>query len=130
MRTAPTLSKGKVLQEILDQFSARTPEALLAMATTREGLSIAVVKRESIADEEDALAVAGARILDMAADVNNQLNQGEIGRVLIEGAERTTIVLGAGRDVVFIVVMPADAKLGLVMLTIRHAAKRIADLYN
>jgi predicted regulator of Ras-like GTPase activity (Roadblock/LC7/MglB family) len=127
---SPAQSKGEALQEILNQFSTRTPEALMAMAATREGLSIASVKQQIISDEEDALAVAGARILDMAAEVNNQLNQGQIGRILIEGIERTTIVMGAGRDIVFIVVVPAGAKLGLAMLSIQNTAKLIADLYN
>ena len=100
------------------------------MVTTKDGLSVASTKKDSIAAEEDALAVAASRISEMTSDINNQLNQGEIGRILIEGSDRTTIVSSAGRDTLFIVVVPADAKLGLTMLAISNAAESIAQVYS
>ncbi|MFQ5578907.1 MAG: roadblock/LC7 domain-containing protein [Anaerolineae bacterium] len=127
--TPPGNRKGDQLQKILQDFVVRTPAALIAIAATREGLSIASVKNGATAKEEDTLAVA-ARILDMAAEVNNQLNQGRIGRILIEGAEKTTIVMAAGRDIALIVTVPADAKLGLAMLSIRSTARQIAQVYD
>lgn len=128
--TPPGNRKGDQLQKILQDFVVRTPAALIAIAATREGLSIASVKNGATAKEEDTLAVAAARILDMAAEVNNQLNQGRIGRILIEGAEKTTIVMAAGRDIALIVTVPADAKLGLAMLSIRSTARQIAQVYD
>jgi predicted regulator of Ras-like GTPase activity (Roadblock/LC7/MglB family) len=129
-KSAPVIRKGEKVQAVLDEFSARTPEALIAMVTTSDGLSVASTRKAAIAKEEDALAVASARILEMAADVNNQLNQGRIGRILIEGSERTTVVVEAGRDTVLIVVVPADATLGRVMLSISKMAEMIADIYH
>jgi len=129
-QVAPAPSRSEVLQKILDDFSLKTVDALIAMVTTKDGLSVASSTKESIAHEEDALAVAAARILDMTADINTQLNQGKIGRILIEGSDRTTIVSKAGRDTLFIVVVPADAKLGLAMLAIRYTAASIAKLYH
>ena len=127
---SPTSRKGDQLLKILQAFITRTPEALIAIAASKEGLSVASVKNGASAKEEDSLAVAAARILDMAAEVNNQLEQGKIGRILIEGARRTTIVLNAGRDIALIVVVPADAKLGLAMLSIKSAAQAIARVYD
>jgi predicted regulator of Ras-like GTPase activity (Roadblock/LC7/MglB family) len=126
----PVIRKGEQVQAILDEFSHRTPEALIAMVTTSDGLSVASTRKATIAKEEDALAVAGARILEMTADVNQQLNQGRIGRILIEGSDRTTVVVEAGRDTLLIVVVPADAKLGLIMLSIRKMAESIAGIYH
>ena len=128
--TATSRTKGQQLQQILREFIVRTPEARMAIAATRDGLSIASVSSNSEGSGEDALAVAAARILDMAAEVNKQLNQGQIGRILIEGEKKTTIVMAAGRDIVLIVTVPADAKLGLAMLSIRNTARRIAHLYH
>ncbi len=129
-KTSSVSRKGDQLLNILQNFITRTPEALAAIAASKEGLSVASVKNGASAKEEDALAVAAVRVLDMAAEVNNQLEQGEIGRILIEGARRTTIVVSAGRDIALIVVVPADAKLGLAMLSIRSAAQSIAQVYN
>ena len=122
--------KSDLLQNILDDFQMRTSDTLIAMVTTKDGLSVASTKKDSIAAEEDALAVAASRISEMTSDINNQLNQGEIGRILIEGSDRTTIVSSAGRDTLFIVVVPADAKLGLTMLAISNAAESIAQVYS
>ncbi|HEY85268.1 MAG TPA: hypothetical protein G4N96_09185 [Chloroflexi bacterium] len=129
-KTSSVNRKGDQLLKILQNFITRTPEALIAIAASKEGLSVASVKNGASAKEEDALAVAAARVLDMAAEVNNQLEQGDIGRILIEGARRTTIVVSAGRDIALIVVVPADARLGLAMLSIRSAAQSIAQVYN
>ena len=125
-----TRNKSEKLQFILEDFSQKTADALIAMVTTKDGLSVASVKKDSISHEEDTLAVAASRVLDMTVDINQHLNQGQIGRVLIEGSKRTTIVVSAGRDVLLIVVVPADAKLGLTMLSIRNTAKSIAELYH
>ncbi len=131
MSNTPSVNrKGDQLLKILQNFITRTPEALIAIAASKEGLSVASVKNGVAAKEEDALAVAAARVLDMIAEVNNQLEQGDIGRILIEGTRRTTIVVSAGRDIALIVVVPADAKLGLAMLSIRSAAQSIAQVYN
>ena len=129
-RTTATVPKSERLQQILNDFSLKTEDALIAMVTTRDGLSVASAIKDSIAKEEDVLAVAASQVIDMTVNINNQLNQGEIGRVLIEGSDRTTIVSSAGRDILFIVVVPADAKLGLTMLSIRHVVQNISQLYN
>jgi predicted regulator of Ras-like GTPase activity (Roadblock/LC7/MglB family) len=122
--------KGEQLQQILGELVAVTPEVLIAIAASRQGLSIASVKNGTTPAEEEALAVAAARILDMAADVNKQLAQGDIGRILIEGAHHTTIVTAAGPDVILIVTVPADAKLGLAMVSIKRTARQIALVYD
>lgn len=125
------ITRAEQIEATLHQFLQRTPEALSAIAASRQGFSVAVARRTGLSERaEDALAVAAARILDMAHEVNNQLNQGDIGRILIEGTERTTIVSGAGRDLILIVAMPADAKLGLAMLSIRTTANAIAAIYR
>ena len=127
---SPKNRKSDQLQTALEQFVKRTPEVIIAITATRDGLSVAAVKRGLIATEEDALAVAASDILDMAAQVNKQLEQGDIGRILIEGALRTTIVIGAGRYLALIVVVPANAKLGIAMLSIRNMAQQIAKVYG
>ena len=123
-------NKAEKLQQILEEFTLRTPEALVVVAANDEGLSIASVRRNATLRQEESFAVAAARILDMANEVNKQLEQGEIGRILIEGRFRTTIVVSAGRYVTLVVVIPAYAKLGLAMLSIRRASQEIRLLYD
>jgi predicted regulator of Ras-like GTPase activity (Roadblock/LC7/MglB family) len=124
------ITRGELVHHLLEKFMTRTPQALVAIAASKEGFSVASVRRHLSDKQEDALAVAAARILDMTAEVNNQLEQGHIGRILIEGTERTTIVTEAGRHLVLIVAVPANAKLGLPMLTMRSTARDIAEVYR
>jgi predicted regulator of Ras-like GTPase activity (Roadblock/LC7/MglB family) len=131
MSLTPIQPKSDVLQALLDDFSFRTTDVLMAMVTTRDGLSVASARKETIAHEEDMLAVAASRILDMSLEINEaQLNQGELGRILIEGEKRTTIIMRAGRDILLVVIVPANAKLGLAMVSMRKTAQSIAELYH
>ena len=124
------VTKGEQVQNILEILFERLPEAIMAIVASKEGLSIASVRRALNDRDEDTLAVAAAQILDMSAEVNKQLQLGNIGRILIEGDKRTTIVTQAGRDLILIVALPADAKLGLAMLSIRSTGRAIAKVYR
>jgi predicted regulator of Ras-like GTPase activity (Roadblock/LC7/MglB family) len=114
---------------ILDYLTLRAPETISAIIATRDGLSVASGLPNTTDREEDVVAVAAARILDMAHDISEQLEQGTLGRILIEGERRTTVVMGAGRDTVVAVVVPADAHLGRVMLAVRHAAQKLEQFF-
>ncbi len=124
------LTKGDQVQELMELLLQRVPEALTAIAASGEGLSIAAAKKALTSLDEDSLAVAATQIIEMSGQINSRLEQGHLGRVLIEGSQRTTVVTNAGRDLVLIVVVPADAKLGLAMMTIGQIAQSVAQVYD
>jgi predicted regulator of Ras-like GTPase activity (Roadblock/LC7/MglB family) len=66
----------------------------------------------------------------MAADFSKRLQQGKLNRILLEGEQRTTIILRAGKHTVLAVLIPADAKLGLIILSMRRAANQIAAVFE
>jgi predicted regulator of Ras-like GTPase activity (Roadblock/LC7/MglB family) len=66
--------------------------------------------------------------MDMAEDFSKRLDQGRLHRVMLEGERRTTIIFRAGRTILAVVV-PADAKLGLIILSMRRAADQIAKIF-
>ena len=123
-------AKGKQVQNLLETFQQRNPEVVMAIAATTDGFSVASVSNGLHVQDEAALAVAAARILDMATEVNKQLQQGEIGRILIEGSRHTTIAVSAGTQIALIVTLPAKAKLGLAMVGIQSTAAAIAQVYQ
>jgi predicted regulator of Ras-like GTPase activity (Roadblock/LC7/MglB family) len=51
-------------------------------------------------------------------------------RIVLEGEKRTTIVVDAGSRTILAVLVPAEAKLGLVALSMRQAADQIASIFG
>jgi uncharacterized protein len=118
---------SQLLQEVLDELVGHNPEILCALVVSDDGLNVA----SGIPyHHDDALALAASDLLDMAQDFSQRLEQGQLNRILLEGERRTTMVLRAGRRTVLTVLVPADAKLGLIMLSMRRAADQIASIFN
>ncbi|MFQ5611911.1 MAG: roadblock/LC7 domain-containing protein [Anaerolineae bacterium] len=124
------MTRKDQLRNILADLCRRAPETVSAIVATRDGFSVASGLPETTDREDDTIAAATARILDVANDISQQLDQGHLGRILIEGEQRTTIVTGAGRDTALAVVVPAEAPLGRVMSAIRYAAKKVQEVYG
>jgi predicted regulator of Ras-like GTPase activity (Roadblock/LC7/MglB family) len=81
-------------------------------------------------DDDDAIALIASDLIDMAEDFCRRLEQGKLTRVVLEGNKRTTIVLNAGTRTILAVLIPADAKLGLVTLSMRKAADQIVAIFG
>lgn len=125
-----SVSNKTQLKKILEDLRRRAPEALSAVIATRDGFSVASGVPHLSNREEDTVAVAAARILGVAHDIGQQLEQGDLGGILIEGKRRSTVVMGAGRDTALVVVIPAEAHIGRAMMAVRQAARKIEELYG
>ncbi|RPJ59291.1 MAG: hypothetical protein EHM12_07080 [Dehalococcoidia bacterium] len=118
---------SQLLQEVLDELTSHNPDILCALVVSDDGLNVA----SGIPyHNDDAIALAASDLLDMAEEFSQRLEQGQLHRILLEGERRTTIVLRAGKRTILAVLVPADAKLGLVMLSMRRAADRITFIFN
>ncbi|MBN1218006.1 MAG: roadblock/LC7 domain-containing protein [Anaerolineae bacterium] len=124
---AQTKNNDQLLLEVLDELLLHNPDIISALVVSDDGLNVA----SGIPyHNDDALALAVSDLADMAEDFSKRLEQGHLNRILLEGEQRTTVVIGAGRHTVLAVLIPADAKLGLVTLSMRRAANRIASIFN
>ena len=120
-------TNSQLLKEILDELTSRNPNVLSALVVSDDGLNVASGIPHA---DDDTIALIASDLVDMAEDFSNRLEQGKLNRILLEGEERTTVVVKAGTRTVLAVLTPADAKLGLVMLSMRQAADQIADIFN
>ncbi len=118
---------SQLLLEVLNELTSHNPDILCALVVSDDGLNVA----SGIPyHNDDTIALAASDLLDMAEEFSQRLEQGQLHRILREGERRTTIVLRAGKHTILTVLVPADAKLGLVMLSMRRAADRIAIIFN
>jgi predicted regulator of Ras-like GTPase activity (Roadblock/LC7/MglB family) len=116
-----------LLQEILDDLTTQNPEILCSLVVSDDGLNVASGLPH---EEDDSIALITSDLMDMGKNFSNRLRQGRLNQILLEGEQRTTVVVEAGTHTVLAVSMPAGAKLGLVMRSVRQAATQIAAIFG
>ncbi len=118
---------NQLLKEILDELVTRNPDILSALVVSDDGLNVASGIPHS---DDDSVALVASDLIDMAEEFSSRLEQGKLNRILLEGENRSTVVVNAGTHTVLAVLIPADAKLGLVTLSMRQAADVIASIFE
>jgi predicted regulator of Ras-like GTPase activity (Roadblock/LC7/MglB family) len=122
-----TKDNNQLLKEILDELISRNPDILSALVVSDDGLNVASGIPHT---DDDSIALVASDLIDMAEEFSSRLEQGKLNRILLEGENRTTVVVNAGEHTVLAVLIPAEAKLGLITLSMRHAADLIASIFG
>jgi predicted regulator of Ras-like GTPase activity (Roadblock/LC7/MglB family) len=124
---AKTKDNHQLLKEVLDELISRNPEIMSALVVSDDGLNVASGIPHA---DDDSVALIASDLIDMAGEFSRRLEQGKLHRILLEGKNRTTIVVDAGTHTVLAVLVPADAKLGLITHSMRHTAAHIAAIFD
>ena len=125
-KTTPK-TNSQLLQDILDELTSHNADILSALVVSHEGLKVASGLPHI---EDDTLALTASDLVDMAEDFSKRLEHGHLNRILLEGQKRTTVIIRAGQRTLLAVSVPADAKLGILIHSMRHAADKIAALFD
>ncbi|WP_457625773.1 roadblock/LC7 domain-containing protein [Persephonella sp.] len=96
-----------------------------AVLVSPDGLAIASVLPEGI--DEDRVAAMGAAILSLGERVTTELNKGTLEQLYVKGSKGYMIFTGIGDLAVLGILAPSNAKLGLLLMEIRRAAKQIEE---
>jgi predicted regulator of Ras-like GTPase activity (Roadblock/LC7/MglB family) len=115
------------LKEILEELVARNSDIMSAIVVSDDGLNVASGIPHT---DDDSVALVASDLIDMAREFSSRLRQGKLSRILLEGEFRTTVVVDAGDHTVLAVLIPAEAKLGLITLSMRQAADQIAAIFD
>ncbi len=97
-----------------------------AVLVSPDGLAIASVLPANV--DEDRVAAMGAAILSLGERVATELDKGELEQLYVKGTKGYMIFTGIKDLAVLGVLAPADAKLGLLLMEIKRAAKQIEEL--
>lgn len=117
----------QLLKEVLDELISRNPDILSALVVSDDGLNVASGIPH---DDDDSIALVASDLIDMAEEFSSRLEQGKLNRILLEGENRTTVVVNAGAHTALAALIPADTKLGVVTLSMRQAADLIASIFD
>lgn len=118
---------SKLLKDVLEELTLHNPDILSALVVSREGLNVASGIPHL---DDDSIALIASDLIDVAEKYCDRLDQGKLNRVLLEGGERTTVIVNAGRHAVLAVLTPASTKLGLIALSVRQAADKISMIFS
>ena len=95
-------------------------------AISRDGLLIsAIIQKEQFAD---SLAAMSATILGAAETATTQLEKGVPNRVVVETDHGILIVVGAGPKALLILQASPKAGLGLILLELDKAARKLKEI--
>jgi predicted regulator of Ras-like GTPase activity (Roadblock/LC7/MglB family) len=117
----------QLLKEILDELVSRNPNVISAIVVSDEGFNVASGIPHY---QDDDMALISSDLMDVAREFGSRLEQGRLKLITLEGEQRTTIVMNAGKRTILVVLVPADEKLGVLTLSIRQAASRIASIFG
>lgn len=115
-------SKKSALTRILEELNAKSSVEGSA-AITRDGLVIASVLPEDV--DAQILAAMAATMTGAAETAVSEIKRGLAERVIVESKNGKLLTTGAGPNAVLVALTQANVNLGLVLLGMKSAAKKI-----
>jgi hypothetical protein len=97
-----------------------------AILVSPDGLAIASVLPSDI--EEDRVAAMGAAILSLGQRVASELEKGELEQLYVKGSEGYVIFTGVKDFAVLGILAPSSIKLGLLLMEIKKALKKLEEM--
>jgi predicted regulator of Ras-like GTPase activity (Roadblock/LC7/MglB family) len=119
-------SRGELLADRLRALQASTVDVEASAVVSVDGLIIASALPADV--EEDRVSAMSAAMLSLGERIAGELRRGLLDQVYIKGDNGYIILTSVGEEAVLTVMARRGAKLGLIFLDMRRAAKDLADL--
>ncbi len=117
------LSRAERLQRMLEELMEQAEGIRGALLATENGLVVA-----SVMEDAEQVGAIAANLFDLSRKASQRLEQGDVGRVVIDAELGTIVVFPLGPHVSLTAVVNKDAKLGLILQLVARSIPRIADL--
>ncbi len=114
--------------EMLKQLEAVNSDIQGSAIVSVQGLPICSVLSQN--SNEGIVSAMSAAILSVSERAVEELNRGQLKRILIEGNEGLIILSRAGNNAILCTLAKSNASLGMVFLNIQSVSKRIAELLD
>lgn len=123
---AEIMDRLQQIERILREVQSRIPDLEGLAVVTRDGLPIASALYSNT--DEDRISAMTAASLSLSERVVLELERGVMEQLIITGSNGLVIIRDAGEHAVLVGIARAEAKLGLVLLDMKRAAKKLADM--
>src|SRR3990172_4616714 len=113
------------LDAIIEELASVT-DIRAAAVVRRDGLIITHTLPDGV--DPKIVAAMTAAIVGTSEKATVQLDQGRFNRALIESDDGKLISTGAGDEALLVALVYRDANLGLVLMALERAAKRVDEV--
>lgn len=110
----------------LRDLQVSTPDVEASAVVSVDGLTMASSLPAGV--EEDRVAAMSAAMLSLGERIAGELGRGNLDQVYIRGEQGYVLLMDVGEEAVLTVLAREQAKLGLLLLDMRRAAKDLADI--
>jgi len=111
------------IERVLREVQSRIPDLEGLAVVTKDGLPIASALYSNT--DEDRISAMTAASLSLSERVVMELDRGKMEQVIISGSNGMVIIRDSGEHAVLVGIARLDAKLGLVLLDMKRAAKKL-----
>jgi len=119
-------SRTDLLVDRLRDLQSRTPDIEASAVVSMDGLTIASALPVEL--EEDRVSAMSAAMLSLGERIAGELARGGLNEIYIHGNQGYVLLTSVGSEAVLTVLTRRQAKLGLVFLEMRRAAKDLEQL--
>ncbi len=114
------------LDEILRDFERNVPHVEATAVVSLDGLVIASRLPEQV--EEDRVGAMGATILSISKRSGDELDRGEMLRVLIEGTNGFLMIRSIGDVAILVVLADKKVRLGMLFYECRLCVEQLSEI--
>lgn len=121
----PTISDQ--LNLILHELEKNVPDVEATAIVSTDGLVIASRLPRNV--EEDRIGAMAAAILTISKRSGQELDRGEMLRVLIEGNDGYLLIRSIGDDAVLIALVDRDVRLGMLFYESKKCVSKLMEIF-
>lgn len=119
-------SKVEQIKQILQLLEINTPGVEASAIVSLQGLPIVSAMPAGVND--DVVAAMTAAVLSVGEKALEELQKGKLIKILIEGEKGYIIMTAVGQNAILTVLAKHSSNLGLIFLTMKQTAQKIANL--
>ena len=113
-------------QHMLADLNGSTADIEASALISVDGLMMASAMPQGM--DEDRVGAMSAALLSLGERTARELARGALERVLVQGEDGYVIMTAAGEEAVLTVLAKSNAKLGLIFLDIKRAARALSQI--
>ena len=121
---AQTISEQ--LDQVLNDFERNVPHVEATAVVSTDGLVIASRLPDQV--EEDRVGAMGAAILSISTRSGEELNRGEMLRVLIEGTNGYLLIRSIGDVAILVVLVDKKVRLGMLFYECKQCITKLTEI--
>jgi predicted regulator of Ras-like GTPase activity (Roadblock/LC7/MglB family) len=114
------------LDEVLNDFERNVPHVEATAVVSTDGLVIASRLPDQV--EEDRIGAMGAAILSISARSGDELERGEMLRVLIEGTGGYLLIRSIGDVAILVALVDKKVRLGMLFYECKQCIEKLSEI--